>query len=372
MLVKLDITTDVRDDAVSALRRLGEAARWADGDLSSCLCGFSARFFRGALCAGRDASVTPLRFGLTRRMPTDLGRMNARDDERFAAFRTDALLASKESDLLMLAEATQPASLDAWREHLLAVVRASPLRPVGVEVGFVGKGERNHFGQREGVSNLQWLRRHAPEAYQRAVYVTDGAAGESDYDGGSYLVYRKYVYHVDRWREPQLTIRDRQGRVLVGDDARTFVTGRSLQTDLVVDGETGEPVAPEDDEAQAIRAAADSHIRKANPRGRGYTNFGMPITVPDLRILRRGFSFEERGEAGRLVRCGQLFLCFQADIRRRGFEFIHNEWLMSKFQGRRDPLLDPELQLVEPTDGCYYFVPPPGAYPGVVFFEGSR
>lgn len=52
-----------------------------------------------------------------------------------------------------------------------------------------------------------------------------------------------------------------------------------------------------------------------------------------------------------------VFLAFQADIQRDGFEYVHNEWLMADgFLGGRDALLDPEAGFIEVIDGCYYVV----------------
>jgi len=72
------------------------------------------------------------------------------------------------------------------------------------------------------------------------------------------------------------------------------------------------------------------------------SKFGIDATIP---------------EGIPAFRYERIVPAFQADIRDGGFEFIHNEWLLSDFNGAPDPLLAPESGLVEPLTGAYYFIP---------------
>lgn len=178
----------------------------------------------------------------------------------------------------------------------------------------------------------------------------------------------KYIEHLETWSSQDFCYQDRNGCSYHGTTAREQVVGRSLDNDLVIDSQTGKDLTAEFDEAQGLHTFDEAHIRQANPRGQGKTNFGAPVVVKDARILRRSFPFTDVSPEMDTITQGLLFLCFQSNIQQRGFEFIHNEWLMSEFMGIRDKLLDPDSGIVEPIDGCYYFVPRVQMFPGDVFF----
>jgi len=94
------------------------------------------------------------------------------------------------------------------------------------------------------------------------------------------------------------------------------------------------------------------------------------FNTQDIRVRRRGVNFCELDPATGQVTYGLHFICYQNNIQQTGFEFINNIWLMNPmFRTSKDGLLYPESGIVEPVDGCYYFVPPEHRnYSGDVFF----
>ncbi len=375
-LLKLDVAGDSRAEGVAALRAVGEvlgrAGRAGSGRGATALVGFSARFFRGPLRRGRDESGGPAtRFGITAPVPPCLRRMDARGDERFAALAGDPCLAGCESDLLVLAEAHTAAERRTLRRIVRETAALRCVRLNAVEHGARRADGRGPDGYRDGVSNLQDLRRTERERYRRYVYAGEDDAGSPALAGGTYLVYRKYVEHLDRWLSDSFTVVDAQGKAHVGEAARERAMGRAAGDGRVVHRESGEALAPQPDCAEGRFAPDESHVRHANPRGEGHTQFGAPVCPRDVRILRRSFPFRDTDPATGRVRRGLLFLCFQANIQERGFEYVHNHWLMAAgFLGCRDAFLDPAAGVIEPVDGCYYFVPPAGggSFPGAPFF----
>ncbi|HEX5597117.1 MAG TPA: hypothetical protein VFX61_14035, partial [Micromonosporaceae bacterium] len=202
---------------------------------------------------------------------------------------------------------------------------------------------RGPFGFHDGTSNLQDVRRTDPQRYEDYLLHR-----EEDLDvEGTHLAFRHYRIYPERM-SARVTIPDDRGgptRVLSPEQ----IIGRCQTCGSVLDADDGHHLPRQFDEEQGARAYQQSHLYKANPRGRGTTNFGHDIIPPDARMLRRSYPTSHPE--------GLLFLSFQADIQHGGFEFIHNEWLMSDFNGAPDPLLSPEAGLVEPTTGCYYFIP---------------
>jgi Dyp-type peroxidase family len=328
--------------------------------------GFSARFFNGPLTPERDRSRIATRFARGLTVPADLGRMNVRGDNLFPELRDDEALRNKESDIILLCEANVRSEIDGAVSRIEALSADGRLTLAAIHRGFKGSEERKLLGITDGISNMQDLADDSPEQFARFVVVHDGLAGSDSYDGGTYLVFRKYRFDFQRWWSPAFSVTDRHCRYVSGEAAREMTIGRSATDDRVVENQTGAHLPAARDEAQAVWAPPESHIRQANPRGEGETSFGTPVSVPSARIFRRGSVFGDvLGKPMNEV--GYQFVAFQADIRRRGFEFIHNEWLMSEFFGCRDRLLDPDSGLVFPIAGCYYFVPPWADYPGDVF-----
>ena len=378
-ILKVNIRSERRGDAVGALRALGtllqrpgatDTAGTPCSALVTSVVGFSARFFRGVR-SRRNESPATVRFGIQAPIPADLGAMRARGDDHFSELRGEDRIAAKESDLIVLLESDGERAVSELACRILELDRSVALHAAAEPyAGRVPADGRGCLGVRDPISNLQDIAREDPARYRRLVYVHDGDAGSPAYDGGTYLVYRRYILNLSNWLSDTFTVRDRTGRARLGPAARELALGRTPGDDRVVDRETGVRLAALPDEAQASRAFDESHIRKANPRGRGTTNFGSTVLVDrDARILRRSAPFTDTDPRTGARRDGLHFLCFQRDITRSGFQFIHNEWLMSRFMGARDALLSPEADIVEPVDGCYYFVPPRWRYPGARFFS---
>jgi Dyp-type peroxidase family len=365
-ILKCNIASNDTQTAVTALRGIASqlcsfAVSFPHSDprdTLSVVVGFSARFFKGELTRQRDAQPGATRFSIRYPAPSCLRRMCARHDDLFSELSADNDIREKESDLIILVESDEDAAGQSLCDRLRSLACVG-LRPLQQYRGCYGL---RLLGIQDGLSNLQDLRLREPNSYKDHVFVHNGESGSDIYDGGTYLVFRKYRINLGRWFNPEFHVSDCR-RHIVGDKARELILGRSATDQQVVDYQTGKHWEPQFDHEEALHAWQCSHIRKANPRSVGFTSFNDPVTLPAKRILRRSFEYREETEAG------LLFLCFQNDIQRNGFEFIHNEWLMSHFMGRRDPLLDPESQLVEPIDGCYYFVPRFTDFPGDIFWS---
>lgn len=385
-LLKINICSNESSTAVNFLSGLYQVLRKnlvavsferdlkvkADYIEPTALFGFSARFFKGQLTDDRDRIKSATRFGITRPVPSCLRQMRAREDYRFRELRSQKLVAGKESDILIILESSERETAGP----VLKKIREDELRGKiilkAVYEGFLPQDGKNAFGIKEGISNMQDLRVSSPDEYKSHIFVKNGEAGNADYDGGSYIVFRKYVLNVNHWFGNELIAENNRGKICKGEEARDLVIGRSAKNGLVIDRRTNEFLRSEADEKQVSRTFDESHIKQANPRGRGKTNFGENVSVNKFRILRRGFPFTEIDSTADKEIHGLLFLCFQSDIQKRGFEFIHNEWLMSDFMGGKDRLLDPKTGLVEPVDGCYYFCPTFLKFPGDVFFRDSE
>lgn len=336
-------------------------------DAPTALIGFSARFFNGPLSEGRDEIKKASRFQISRALPRCLKQMKAKEDNRFTELGSQAKLAAKESDLIIILEHEG----ETVSEVVFPILEDAQGRgQVFVKSRYEGifpDGGKSPLGVIDGIGNLQGLREKDPENYQKFIFIQESQESEPSYAGGTYLVFRKYGIDTEYWRSSRLRIRDNAGRLHDEDAARNLVIGRSQDNSLTIDRHSGKLLEPEYDEIQTIMAFNESHVRQSNPHGIGETNFGAEVYVKEARILRRSFSYIECSK-DTTPKEGLLFLCFQSDIQRSGFEFIHNEWLMSKFMGCRDKLLDPDSKLVEPLDGCYYFCPTFTKFPGDVFF----
>jgi Dyp-type peroxidase family len=380
-LVKIDIVSNERDTAIACLQHLNEVLQEiaivptslelgqsisSFEQRATVLIGFSARFFKGPLTRNRDTHQSASRFGIKKPVPKGLKKMNLVGDGYFREVCTEEQIGNKESDLLVLFESF----FKEEYEELLTKINSltKPLQIKAIHKGFQALDNRDHTGFKDGTSNLQDIKSSQPERYQSYVYVHDGEAGNSIYDGGTYLVFRKYIENLPHWFSNSFRITDKDGKSYYGNVARERAMGRSTREDLVIDRDTGEHLAIQFDSEEGCRAYNESHIRHANPRRYGITQFGDPVVLQDVRILRRGFSFTESGING--TKHGLLFICFQSNIQERGFEFINNQWLMAGgFMGCKDKFLDPASGIVEPIDGCYYYIPTIGEFPGSIFFD---
>ena len=385
------------------------------------LVGFGLRFFLGDLKArpaedpfpnfppgGTFQPRSPARFGITTQVPLYLRTMNAAGDKDFVAKRLakdqggessaaaidqayQSWIASAESDLLLWFEADNLyLVIDFWD-----AVRKGAIVPFGLEVrslqqGFQRGDGRDHTGYSDGVDNLQARMLADPQYYRSKVYLPHPAPpypGEPDwsrdgpeYDGGTYLVHRKYIEYLDRWNSREFEVADSRGRKYHGTEARSHAIGRDRESGRVICRMSDKLLAPEVDGAEVNLAYNESHILKA--RGGITAPFSAPFpplkdaernvfNPQDIRIRRRGVNFCEIDPRTGEVVYGLHFVCFQNNIQQTGFEFINNIWLLNPdFRLSKDGLFDPAAGIIEPVEGCYYFIPPEHReYPGEVFFE---
>jgi deferrochelatase/peroxidase EfeB len=384
------------------------------------LVGFGERFFLGDLETRPAEELIPnfppggtfkprvaARFGLKCPVPLYLRTMNASGDRDFVAKRLakelphepDAAavdqayrkwLASAESDLLLWFEADNAFLIvDFWD-----AVRKEAIGPFGLEVvsiqqGFQRGDGRDHTGYSDGVDNLQSRMLTDPQYYRSKVYLPhpappypgepDWSRDGPDYDGGTYLVHRKYIEHLDRWNSSAFEVEDSRGRKYHGSEAQAHAIGRDRESGRVICRMSGKLLDPEPDGVEVNLAGNESHILKA--RGGATAPFSAPFpplqgternvfNTQDIRIRRRGVNYCEIDPRTGEVVYGLHFVCFQNNIQQTGFEFINNIWLLNPdFRLSKDGLFNPDAGIVEPVEGCYYFIPPEHReFPGEVFF----
>lgn len=353
----LDSCLDVIGDLAEGLRGIGVRPGFErlPGDRPTSdptsLIGVSVRLFKGEWTAWRDDSDHSPRWGHDVSCPPSLRTMQAKRDDEFPAFATEPERTGHETDLCVVVESHDRAVDDAVHDVVARLEAGGGLRLRRSHEGTRNADGRDPFGFHDEISNLQHLREQDPTRYRGHVFTTD-PSGEVD---GTYLAFRRYRARPERLPVDGLLHLPASRGVAERTLSAEQVIGRCRASGLVVEADTGRLLPPEPDEAQGSRALPLTHLRKANPRGRGTTPFGADVRVRDVRILRRSYPYT-RTVDGR-AEAGMLFMAFQADIQVGGFEFIHNEWLMSDFNGAPDPLLAPESGLVEPLTGCYYFVP---------------
>jgi deferrochelatase/peroxidase EfeB len=386
------------------------------------LVGFGLRFFLGPLESRGEEEPIPnfppggtytprpaTRFGMGNRIvPLYLRTMSAEGDraavaKRLAAGRPEspsdaevdeayqAWLAGAESDLLLMFESDALfLVIDFWDAVRASVVAPFGLEIVSIQQGFQRGDGRDHTGYQDGISNLHDKMLTDPQYYRSKVYLPhpapsypgepDWARDDPHYDGGTYLVHRKYLEHLDRWTSDDFQVTDRDGNVFHGEEARRHAIGRDLTTGRVFSRFTSEQLDPEPGGTEVNLTYNEAHILKA--RGGMTAPFNAPFpplsgdqtnifNTQDIRIRRRGVNFCELDAETGEVAYGLHFLCFQNNIQQTGFEFINNIWLLNPyFRRSRDGLFDPDAGIVEVLEGSYYFVPPEHRhYPGDVFFE---
>jgi Dyp-type peroxidase family len=320
--------------------------RRAEGTL---LVSFTARFFSGEASNWRDMEPKATRFGLDVAVPRCLKVPRVRGDSAATGRSPVDAAREDEPDLLLLIEADDASKCDSFTRNLAA-------RP-NVELRFTVAGRNfpagmNALGYAEGLSNLQDVRRADQKRYHS--YVFAGPGEDYLHQGGTYLVCRQYHYDLQRWFSQSSQKRD-------------VIIGRSRQG-LFVDAAGREISDDVPEEKLGGRIASCSHVSHVNPRRFARTQFGDVVRPPDIRILRRASEIWEDGSP-----TGLLFTCFQADIQRRGFEYINNNWIMaSGFNSGCDQLLDPSQGFVRPVSTCYSFVPPFRTIPGDAFLNLPR
>ena len=436
LLAKLNLPFDERGKAVQVLRDLEEVYRCAagperqhngkgvvDGWALNLLVSFGLRFFLGPL-DGRQPEEPianfppggvftprhPTRFGMSdRSVPLYLRTMAAAGDREFVGARLAAAtgseptgeqidaayqswLADNESDLLLYIEANLHfLCVDLWDRIRVGVVEKHGLQlALPIEESYGREDGRDVIGWRDPVSNMDDLIGSEPQRYRAKIYLPHPApafpgedqANRDDlrYNGGTYLVHRKYIENLDKWTSDDFTITDNFGRTYTGDEARNRAIGRDRETGRTIRSSDGELMQHEYDAQDAHLAPLDSHILMS--RGGNPAPFGGPFpplpkgqvnsfNIQDVRIRRRGGNWRDVDPTTGKATYGLHFCCFQNNIQQTGFEFINNVWLLNPlFRLNGDHLLDPAKGIGEPIGGCYYFVPPPHReYTGEVFFE---
>ncbi|MFM0336853.1 Dyp-type peroxidase [Paraburkholderia fungorum] len=407
------------------------------GDLKlSLVTAFGLRFFLGPLEArGQEEAVQnfppggvfkariPSRFGISDRpTPLYLRTMAANGDRDCVSQRltaqspgappTDAQvtqtyqswLSQGESDLILQVDArNQFAVIDLWDALRDRFVKPFGYQIVSLERGFTRGDGRAHIGFIDGVSNLQQLMTDNPEAYRRLIYLPTPAPAYPGYpvdlradpnhpggltqncddmrfDGGTYMVYRKYALNLKLWFGDDFEVADFWGHSFKGDEARLHAIGRDRDSGLVIDRASRCPLHHEPDHTEINRGFNESHALKARggrtapfsgPFPPVPVGFGNVFDTQDIRIRRRSIPYGDLDPATGEIEWGLHFICYQNNIQQAGFEFINNIWLFNPdFRRSVDGLFNPAGSVATPLLGAYYFVPPPQhAYPGDCLFE---
>jgi deferrochelatase/peroxidase EfeB len=436
LLAKLNIPFDDQSKVVQMLTELDAVRREAvdpdrqfngrsvvDGWALNLLVGFGLRFFLGPLADRQPEEVipnfppggvftprSPNRFDIMdRAVPLYLRTMNAAGDREWVGRRLAvetggspsdadidaaylAWLSDNESDLLLYIEANTPfICADLWKQIHDRVVEPYELDLAMPLDESYGRGDgRDLIGWHDPISNMDDLIKDRPQYYRSKIYLPHPAPAfpgenmlnrdDTRYDGGTYLVHRKYVTNLDRWNSDDFTITDNYGRTHTGEEARSRAVGRDRETGCVIRASDGASLEREYDSEEAHLAPLDSHILMV--RGGNPAPFKGPFpplakgdvhafNIQDVRVRRRGGNWREIDSETGKVTYGLHFVCFQNNIQQTGFEFINNIWLLNPmFRLNSDHILDPDKGISEPVGGGYYFVPPPHRnYPGEVFFE---
>jgi deferrochelatase/peroxidase EfeB len=352
----------------------------------------------------------PTRFGMQDRVvPLYLRTMNAAGDQGWIAAQLAAanngqapsaddvntayanFLKQGEADLFFQVECEYEFLavdlLDALRAR---VIDAFGLQLVSIQRGVTRGDGKAHIGFFDGTSNLQHMMRDDPLTYRSKIYLPTPSAAypgqpievrdDPRYDGGTYLVYRKYLENLDKWYSDDFTVKDFFGNTYTGDQARLHAIGRSPHSGNAVSRASHKELNAEPDHAEINLGFNEAHALKARggqtapfmgpfpPAPVGHSN---AFNTQDVRIRRRGLAFSEVNPHTAKVEYGLHFICFQNNIQQTGFEFINNIWLINPdFRRSTDGLMNPVGEIIAPLEGAYFFVPPEQhSYPGDVFFE---
>jgi len=389
------------------------------------LIGFGLRFFLGPLGSpgraneqgvpnfppgGTFTARIPNRFGMNDRVvPTYLRTMNAAGDQGWitqqltganngqtpaaedvnAAYQ--AFLAQGECDLLFQVEC----EYEFLVLELIDELRSTVIDPMGLQIVSIQRGVtrgdgKAHIGFFDGTSNLQQMMLQDPQTYRSKIYLPTPSAAypgqptevrdDHRYDGGTYLVYRKYLENLELWYSDDFEVTDFYGKTYKGEEARLHAIGHNPHTGRAISRASNQQLEPQPDHTEINLSYNEAHALKA--RGGQTAPFMGPFPpVPighsnafntqDIRIRRRGVSYADLNTATGKLDYGLHFICFQNNIQQTGFEFINNIWLINlDFRRSTDGLMNPVGKIITPQEGAYFFVPPEAhSYPGDVFFE---
>src|SRR5262249_18478262 len=142
-----------------------------------------------------------------------------------------------------------------------------------------------HIGFFDGTSNLQDMMRDDPMLYRSKIYLPTPSAAypgqpgefrdDPRYDGGTYLVYRKYLENLERWFADDFQVTDYYGNTFRGDAARLHAIGRDPATGRVVSRMSHKLLNPEPDHTEINLGYNESHALKA--RGGATAPFMAPF-----------------------------------------------------------------------------------------------
>jgi deferrochelatase/peroxidase EfeB len=280
--------------------------------------------------------------------------------------------------------------IDFWDAVRRKVVEPNGLTVTDIQHAFSRGDGKAHIGFFDGTSNMNEMLVRDPEGYRSKVYLPvpgpayPGQPSETRddprYDGGTYLVYRKYQENLDKWFSDDFTVTDFYGKKFKGAEARLHAIGRDPNTGKAISRNSYKQLEDEPDHTEINLSYNEAHALKA--RGGATAPFMGPFppvqvghsnafNTQSIRLRRRGLAYADIDPTTGRVNYGLHFICFQNNIQQTGFEFINNIWLMNPdFRRSTDGLMNPVGEIIQPIFGSYYFVPPEQhAFPGDVFFE---
>lgn len=236
-----------------------------------------------------------------------------------------------EADVLFYVASVFEARVNKFVSDLAAL--RPEVQSLALDRGYQRMDETEPFGYADGVRNVV-----PAEDRSRHVFIhrDERELEEPRFaDGGTYMAFMRIVQNPDTFAS-------------FGDDqARDNAIGRrkdGTRLDLAA-----EDIHPRKEPAEPVpNLAANSHVRKAGPRGRH----------DDAQIFRRGLPFMD--VAGGQLRVGLNFCSFQASLDQ--FDVVFGDWIMNPHfpvQGAGvDVLLDPARGITQIEKVGFFFVPP--------------
>src|SRR6185312_5301230 len=370
LIAKLNFPFDDREKVIETLKGIEavrrEYVKPERGDALNLLVAFGLRFFLGPLeQRGQEEVIqnfppggvfkprAPTRFGMQdRNTPIYLRTMAASGDDVFVKRRLAAAsgsepseselkdayrswLSSCESDLILYFESNPPASLkhEFWDAVRTKVVEPNGLELVRFHDSVTGSG-RDHIGWHDPKSNLDDEIATNPQYYRSKIYLPHPAPAypgepitnrdDPRYDGGTYMVHRKYIETVDKWNADDFTFTDVYGKTFKGEEARQRTVGRDRDTGRVLQCPSGALLEAEPGATEVHMGYRDSHILQARGgmRDRSPAPFKGPFpplqpgeenlfNIQDTRIRRRGGNSIEIDPATKKKIHGLHFISFQ-------------------------------------------------------------